>query len=117
MKVLVVDDEVAMREILKIMLKDFIVLEASNGREAVEIFKKEKPDVILMDIMMPLSSGISATEEIKKMDPNAKVIAITAYASVKGDKMLEAGADYILKKPFTRREVIEAIRRVTGSKG
>ncbi len=115
-KVMVVDDETAMREILKIMLKDYEVVEASNGREALEVYVREKPDIVLIDIMMPIMNGISATAEIKKIDPNAKIIAITAYASSKGDKIIEAGADYILKKPFTRREVVKAIESVLSRK-
>ncbi|MDI9645611.1 MAG: response regulator [Archaeoglobales archaeon] len=114
MKILIVDDEIAMREILKIMLKNYVIVEASNGREAIKIFCEERPEVVLMDIMMPLMDGIKATAEIKKIDPNVKIIAITAYATAKGDQILEAGADFILKKPFTRREVIEAIKNVTG---
>jgi len=113
-KVMVVDDEIAMREILKIMLKDFKIIEASNGREAIELYKKEKPDLVLMDVMMPIMNGIEATAEIKKIDPNAKIIAITAYASSKGEKVLEAGASYILKKPFTRRDVIKMIEKIVG---
>ena len=108
-KIMVVDDEIAMREILKLMLKDFDVIEASNGREAVELYKKEKPDIVLMDIMMPLMNGVNATKEIKKINPNAKIVAITAYASSKGEKISAAGVDGILKKPFTRSEVRRVI--------
>ncbi|WP_202319367.1 response regulator [Archaeoglobus neptunius] len=111
-KIMVVDDETAMREILKIMLKNFKVIEASNGREAIELYKKEKPDIVLMDIMMPLMSGIDATAEIKRMDPDAKIVAITAYASSKGEMVKKAGADYILKKPFTRKDVIKMIEKI-----
>ncbi|WP_456329831.1 response regulator [Archaeoglobus sp.] len=114
-KIMVVDDEIAMREILKIMLKDYKVIEASNGREAVELYKKERPDIVLMDIMMPLMNGIEATSEIKKIDPGAKIVAITAYASSKGEKVMNAGADYILKKPFTRRDVVELIHKILNS--
>ena len=114
-KVMVVDDEIATREILKIMLKDYKVIEASNGREAVELYREERPDIVLMDVMMPLMNGIEATSEIKKIDPDAKRVAITAYASSKGEKVIEAGADYILKKPFTRKEVVELIKRILNS--
>ena len=114
-KVMVVDDEIAMREILKIMLKDYKVIEASNGREAVELYREERPDIVLMDVMMPLMNGIEATSEIKKIDPDAKIVAITAYASSKGEKVIEAWADYILKKPFTRKEVVELIKRILNS--
>ncbi len=113
-KIMVVDDETAMREILKIMLKDFKVIEACNGREAVELYKKERPDLVLMDVMMPIMNGIDATAEIKKLDPDAKIVAITAYASSKGEKIVEAGADFILKKPFSRKDVIKLIEKIIG---
>ncbi len=114
-KIMVVDDETAMREILKIMLKDFRVIEASNGREAVELYKKERPDLVLMDVMMPIMNGIDATLEIKKLDPDAKIVAITAYASSKGEKIIEAGADFILRKPFTRKDVVGLIEKMVGT--
>jgi len=113
-KIMVVDDETAMREILKIMLKDYKVIQASNGREAVELYQRERPDLVLMDVMMPIMNGIDATAEIKKMDPNAKIVAITAYASSKGEKIVEAGADFILKKPFSRKDVIGLIEKIIG---
>ena len=109
---MVVDDEIAMREILKIMLKDYRVIEAANGKEAIKLYKEERPDVVLMDIMMPIMNGIEATAEIKRMDPQAKIVAITAYASSKGEKVVRAGADYILKKPFTRRDVVKVIQNI-----
>jgi CheY-like chemotaxis protein len=111
-KIMVVDDEIAMREILKIMLKDYRVIEASNGKEAIKLYKEEKPDIVLMDIMMPIMNGIEATSEIKRIDPQAKIVAITAYASSKGEKVVKAGADYILKKPFTRRDVVKVIQNI-----
>ncbi len=109
---MIVDDEIAMREILKIMLKNYQIIEATNGKEAVELYELEKPDVVLMDIMMPIMNGIDATKKIKEIDPKSKIIVITAYASSKGEKILEAGADYILKKPFTRKEVIKVIESI-----
>ncbi len=111
-RVMIVDDEIAMREILKIMLKDYEIIEATNGREAVELYKKERPDIVLMDIMMPIMNGIEATREIKKFDPKAKIVAITAYASTKGERILKAGAEYILRKPFTRKEVVRVIEEI-----
>lgn len=113
--IMIVDDETAMREILKLMLKGYRILEASNGKEAVEIYRRERPDIVLMDIMMPVMSGIDAIKEIRKIDPDAKIVAITAYASSKGDKALEAGVKLILRKPFTRKEVIKVIEEITKS--
>lgn len=113
--VMIVDDETAMREILKIMLKDYKVVEASNGREAVEKYEKERPDIVLMDIMMPVMGGIDAIREIKKINPKAKIVAITAYTGTKREKAIEAGVDAILKKPFTRRDLTRVIKELIGS--
>ncbi len=111
--VMIVDDETAMREVLKIMLRGYKVVEASNGREAIELYKKEMPDIVLMDIIMPIMGGIETIKEIKKINPKAKIVAITAYAGSKGEKAIEAGVDYILRKPFSRKEVIKVIEEMT----
>lgn len=108
-KVLIVDDELLMREVLKIMLSDFDTVEASNGREAVEVFKKEKPDIVLMDIRMPIMDGIKAIKEILRICPEAKIVALTAYTTSKGDEIVEAGARAILKKPITKKRLYETL--------
>jgi len=108
-KVLVVDDDVTVREVLKVMLNGHVIMEASNGNDAVKYFKIFKPDVILMDVMMPEMDGVEATKKILELDPNAKVIAVTAFASSKGDEMLGAGSIAVLEKPFTRRSINELI--------
>jgi CheY-like chemotaxis protein len=110
-KVLIVDDEPEIREILSIFLKDYEIVEASNGAEAVEAYKKHKPNVVIMDIVMPIMDGITATKKIKEIDPNAKVIALTAFAHSKGKDMLNAGAIELLEKPFTRAKIREIVEK------
>lgn len=114
-RILIVDDEPAMREIMKIILQDFAIIEAANGYEAVKACENEKFDLILMDIMMPRMGGIEATKLIKEKNPDFKIVAVTAYKSKKGEFILEAGAVEILEKPFKRSELIEMVHRVTGS--
>jgi CheY-like chemotaxis protein len=110
--VLIVDDDVTLRELLKVMLDgEYTVFEASDGMEAINAYRSFKPDVVLMDVMMPKMNGVEATKEIKKIDPGAKIIAVTAFAASKGKEMLEAGALDILEKPFTRRKLIELIEK------
>jgi len=76
-----------------------IVAEAKNGLEAIELVKQYRPDVVLMDIVMPGMSGIEATRRIKEIAPQTKVIAITAYNSAEFPKQsIEAGADLFIKK-------------------
>ena len=110
--ILIVDDEPTMREALKLILcKNFEIIEASNGLEAIQMYEKYKPDVVLMDIMMPIMNGIESTKLLLKENPDALILAITAYSSRKGNEMLEAGAKGILPKPFKRGELVEFINR------
>jgi CheY-like chemotaxis protein len=108
-RILVVDDELMMRESLKLILSKYEVIDACDGVEAVNICKHIKPDIILMDVMMPRMNGIEATKKILKMHPDIKIIAVTAYATSKGKEMLEAGAVTILEKPFRRQKLEELI--------
>ena len=90
-----------------------VVGEAKNGKEAVEIAEKLQPDIILMDISMPVINGIEATKQIKTSRPSTAVIVLTAYDN---DKyivaLLEAGAAGYLLKNVSGRELINAIRSV-----
>ncbi len=108
-RLLIVDDDDSIREIVKIMLKDYDVLEASNGEEAVIAYKAFKPDLVLMDVQMPKMDGVEATKEILKIDPNAKIVGLTAFARSRGKEMLENGALEVVEKPFTRKTLKELI--------
>ena len=110
-RVMVVDDDDGIREILRIMLKDYEVVEASDGFEAIKLYVVTKPDVVLMDVLMPKLDGVEATKEILKIDPEAVIIGITAFARSKKDEMLAAGAKDIIEKPFTRRMLREVIEK------
>jgi len=94
-----------------------LVAEASNGREAVELFRLHKPDVTLMDLRLPDLDGIAATKEIRLEFPSARIIALTSYD---GDQeiyqALEAGARGYLLKEMVHTEVIHAIRTVHSGK-
>lgn len=111
MKILVVDDEIMIIELLKDMLSNCEVVGAMNGKEAVEKYKELRPDIVLMDIMMPLMDGIEATREISKMNRNAKILAVTAYADSKGEEILKAGALGIIEKPFTLQLLSNTIKK------
>ncbi|RLI75578.1 response regulator [Archaeoglobales archaeon] len=108
-KILLVDDDIALREVLKTMLADFTVVEADNGKDAVELYKTVKPDIVLMDIVMPEKNGIDATREILELDPNAKILAITAYAKSKAKEMMDAGAKEVISKPIKKSELVQLI--------
>jgi two-component system, chemotaxis family, chemotaxis protein CheY len=117
-KVLIVDDAAFMRMMIKDILEKNgfeVVGEANNGLKAVELYKKERPDVVTMDITMPDMDGIEAVKQIKSFDPNAKVIMCSAMGQqTMVMDAIRAGARDFIVKPFQADRVIEAIRKVVG---
>ncbi|QPJ64385.1 MAG: response regulator [Candidatus Nitrohelix vancouverensis] len=101
-RAVVADDEMHIRRMVVSVLKTMqceIVGEASNGQEAIELFEKERPDILFMDINMPLKRGDDALVEIMQAHPNAFVIMLTSVSDVSTiQKCVDAGAvDYIRK--------------------
>jgi two-component system chemotaxis response regulator CheY len=117
-EVLIADDSEFMRNLLREILEEdhTIVGEVENGVEAVEVFKEEKPDLVMMDIVMPIRDGIEATDEIKSTDPNSNVIMCTSVGQEeKMKEAVKAGADGYITKPFQKPSVMEAIQDVVPS--
>jgi len=120
MKVLVVDDHQLMIEGLKSLLEveeDIASVAGANSMtEALDFLKSNTIDVILMDINMPGNSGIEATEEIKKLYPSIKVIALTMHDDISIiTKMVKAGASGYILKRTNMNEVIDALRIVNSN--
>jgi two-component system chemotaxis response regulator CheY len=117
-KILIVDDAAFMRMMIKDILEknDFqVVGEANNGIKAVELYKKEKPDVVTMDITMPDMDGIEAVKAIKAFDPAAKIIMCSAMGQqTMVMDAIKAGARDFIVKPFQPDRVLEAIKKVIG---
>ncbi|MBO1510292.1 response regulator [Metabacillus bambusae] len=117
-RILIVDDAKFMRMTLSnILIKanHEVVGEAENGVEAIELFVKEKPDLVTLDITMPEKNGIEALKEIKQEYPQAKIIMCSAMGQQKMVvEAIEAGAKDFIVKPFDENRVIEAINRVLG---
>ena len=117
-RVLIVDDAAFMRMSIRKMLEENgfeIVGEANNGIKALELYKKENPDVVTMDITMPDMDGIEAVKEIKSFDPNAKIVMCSAMGqqSMVMDAIRAGARDFIVK-PFQADRVLEAINKVIG---
>ena len=116
--VLIADDSEFMRNLLREILEEDhnIVGEVENGVEAVEVFKEEQPDLVMMDIVMPIRDGIEATDEIKNAAPEANVIMCTSVGQEeKMKEAVKAGADGYITKPFQKPSVMEAIQDVVPS--
>ncbi|WP_268903754.1 response regulator [Heyndrickxia oleronia] len=117
-KILVVDDAKFMRVTLTNMLKKanhIVIGEAENGREAVELYRKLKPEIVTMDITMPEMTGLDAVKEIKKEFPDAKIVICSSMGQQKMVMdAIEAGAKDYIVKPFNENRVNEAIDKVLG---
>ena len=115
---LIADDHEVVREGVAHLLKNSdiqIVGEATNGNEAVELTLERNPDVVLMDIRMPDSDGLSALEKIRKALPNMPVVMLSTYdnPTYVARSVALGASDYILKD-LTRQDLIDAIRRAAG---
>jgi len=118
-KVLIVDDALFMRTMMKDILMSAgieVVGEASNGKEAVEKYRELSPDLVTMDILMPVKSGIDAVRDIMALDRNARII----ICSIMGQESLvreaiQAGAREFITKPFSKEKVLDVIHKVMNS--
>jgi two-component system, chemotaxis family, chemotaxis protein CheY len=115
-RILIVDDAKFMRLTLSNILKNAnheVVGEGENGREAVKLYRELHPDLVTMDITMPVMSGLDAVKEIKMEFPDAKVVMCSAMGQQKMVvEAIEAGAKDFIVKPFDESRVTEAISRV-----
>jgi DNA-binding NarL/FixJ family response regulator len=120
-RVLAVDDHLVLREGIARMLdgqEDMtLVGQASNGREAIESFRRLRPDVTLMDLRMPDMNGIDAIAAIRAEAPHARIVVLTTYTGdVQAAAALKAGAAGYLLKNLLRKELLETIRAVHSGK-
>lgn len=108
-KILIGDDSALARKQLKDVIAQFggsTFVEAKNGQEAIDMFKAEKPDVVFLDIVMPIKDGIAAVKEIIEVDPNA-VIIIVSSVGTQGQlrNAIEAGAKDFVQKPLSLEQI------------
>lgn len=116
-KVAIVDDHIIFRKGLFIILNEInavkVVGEASNGNEILALAKSQEPDVIFMDIKMPVMDGVEATRKVLEIIPDVKVIALTMHEEIGYfNKMLDAGAQGFLLKKTNKDELEKAIQQV-----
>ena len=116
-KILIVDDSRTSRKMLRNILESNgheIIDEAVNGQEGVQKFQALKPDVVTLHITMPVVDGVEALKMIKALDPDSKVVMVTAAGQK--NKMIEcikAGANEFLTKPFEQQEIVDVINKMS----
>src|SRR5215470_4630778 len=116
-RILIADDHSVVREGLVSLVKRkadmTVVAEASNGREAVDLWKEHRPDVALLDLRMPELDGVGAIKEIRELDSNAHIVVLTTFD---GDediyRAIKSGAKGYLLKDVPREALMDSIRRV-----
>ncbi|TVY09714.1 response regulator [Paenibacillus cremeus] len=115
--IMVVDDAAFMRTMLKMILSELghqVIEEAANGEEAVHFYKAHRPDLVMMDIVMPVKDGLLALKEIRAFDPNAVVIMCTAVGQQRNVvDAIQSGARDFLVKPFSKERILDSLRRLT----
>ena len=121
MKILIVDDQEMVRELVRVTLQvtKHDIIEASNGPEALEMVRSQKPDLVLLDVMMP-TGGMDGFEVCRKIKSNPdSASTIVVILSAKGqesdrDEGIEAGADRYFSKPFSPLALIDFVEKVLG---
>ena len=102
-KILICDDSILARKSMSAMLSSFgydDITEVSNGEDAVNKYKEEKPDLVFLDIVMPVKDGITATREIIEFDPEARIIVISSVGTQTHlREVIKAGAKDFIQKP------------------
>jgi CheY-like chemotaxis protein len=119
--ILVADDDQNLRRILCLFLKNahYEIVEASNGREALNMTRSQRPDCVLLDIMMPLIDGFSVCRQLKEDPETKRIPVVICTAKNKKEDLIEAiraGAEDYIIKPFTKETVLTKIQRVLASR-
>lgn len=119
LKVLIVDDEVLERKVLTKIINGFsedviVIGEAPNGRLAIEMTIKDRPDIIFMDIKMPGIDGVQAVQEIKKIDSSIRFIMVSAFNTFEYAKLvMQQGVKEYVLKPSRKQDILESLQRVS----
>ena len=116
--VLIVEDYVDIRAMMKFLVEGFgyQVVEAADGQEAIERVKQFHPDLILMDLSLPVMDGLTATQLIRKVDGLSKIpiIAVTAYGNSYYRRAIEAGCDDLINKPLDFKNLEPMLNQYLG---
>lgn len=120
-KILIIDDEPNILLMMKKMLEraGYEVDLASNGKQGLDIFKRDSADLVITDIIMPEKEGLEIILEMKKINPELKIIAISGGGRLSSEGYLDValyfGASKVFQKPFMQNELIEAVNELIGS--
>jgi two-component system chemotaxis response regulator CheY len=120
-RLLVVDDALFMRRLIRDVAAEAgweIAGEAANGAEAVALYERLRPDLVTMDLVMPVMGGLEALRQIRAADPDARVVVVTALDQKQAllDSIRDGAIDFVVK-PFQRERIIGLLKKVRGESG
>ena len=114
-KILLVDDEAHVRKFIGLILKQLgatTLFEAGNGRDAVEVFRRESPNLVLLDVNMPIQDGIQTLREIRQISTDCVVVMLTSLANRQTvEEALSLGADNYIRKDTPKDEILASLRQ------
>jgi len=120
-KILIVDDDITVQRLLEFILRklDVDILIAGDGETAIEMIRKERPEIVFLDVMMPGKNGIEVCHEVKR-DPELKdtyIVMLTAMGNESEIKaMVDSGANEYVPKPFSPSGIIEIVKKIISQK-
>lgn len=118
LKILICDDSILARKKMRETLKlsgCIDIIEVADGQAAIDAYKKEKPNITFLDIVMPVKDGITAVKEICSYDPNAYIIMVSSVGTQTHLKeAIKAGAQDFMQKPASTEQITHAIKHVLG---
>ncbi|PTY07007.1 response regulator [Opitutaceae bacterium EW11] len=113
--VLLVDDELHVRKFIGLILRQLgnpVLIEAANGKDAVEAYKREDPDLVLLDVNMPVQDGIETLRQLMTVDPHCVVVMLTSLANRQTvEQALQLGAANYIRKDTPKDEILAALRQ------
>ena len=119
-RILIIDDEPHILLMVKKMLEraGFEVELAANGAEGLDLFKKVQSDLVITDIIMPEKEGLETIREMKRIQPELKIIAMSGGGKISADNYLDTakifGASRLLEKPFSQKDMLSAVFELLG---
>ena len=119
-KILVIDDEQGIRNLLDTLLsrKGYEVVLASNGQKGLELFRRERPDVVVLDLKMPEMNGLTVLQQIRQLNPVQPVVILTGAATAEAEQQVRAlGVTEFVEKEFSMHRLGDCLKRLLNSAG
>ena len=119
-KILVIDDEQGIRNLLDTLLsrKGYEVILASNGQKGLELFRRERPDVVVLDLKMPEMNGLTVLQQVRQLNPVQPVVILTGAGTAEAEQQVRAlGVTEFVEKEFSMHRLGDSLKRLLNSAG